>query len=158
MTHSFRIRGLDVAPFRPLFGLSDDELRRRGAIRYVADEHPGFPDRVSLDDVEVGGRVLLVNHVHQPADNPYRASHAIFVAERDAPTYDAAGHVPPALATRLLSVRAFDAADLMVDADVIEGAAAAALFTRWLARPEVAYLHVHTARRGCYLARVDRPA
>ena len=33
----FRITGLSPAPFGSLFGLSNDELARRGARRYVAD-------------------------------------------------------------------------------------------------------------------------
>lgn len=45
---SFRIRGLSPEPFRPLFGLSEEALRQRGAVRYVVDEKPGFPDRVEL--------------------------------------------------------------------------------------------------------------
>ena len=42
---------------------------------------PSFPCRVSLTDREIGERVLLLNHVSHDVANPYRASHAIFVAE-----------------------------------------------------------------------------
>jgi hypothetical protein len=44
----------------------------------------------------------------------------------------------------------------MRDADVCAGSAAGALFRRLLADPSSACLHVHTARRGCYLAEVRR--
>ena len=74
---SFRITGLSSEPFRPLYGLSDEELARRGVKRYIVDHTPGFPDRVEMRDAEVGERVLLLNHVCQPANTPYRASHAI---------------------------------------------------------------------------------
>ena len=47
-------------------------------------------------------------------------------------------------------------ADEMVDAEVVDGAAAAPLIERYLARADVAYLHIHFARRGCYACRVDR--
>lgn len=40
---------------------------------------------------------LLLNHVHQPADNPYRASDAIFVREGAVEAYDAADRVPAAI-------------------------------------------------------------
>ena len=44
----------------------------------------------------------------------------------------------------------------MVDADVVDGAAAEPLIQRYLARADVAYLHIHFARRGCYACRADR--
>jgi hypothetical protein len=75
----FRIRALPIAPFAPLFDLSEDELRRRRAVRVVADRAPGFPCRVSLRDAEPGETVLLLNYEHQSADSPYRAGHAIYV-------------------------------------------------------------------------------
>ena len=44
----------------------------------------------------------------------------------------------------------------MVDAEVVNGADAAPLIERYLARADVAYLHIHFARRGCFACRVDR--
>ena len=64
--------------------------------------------------------------------------------------------VPEVLASRTLSVRAFDEAGQMLDAAVVNGREAAPAFERLLAVPGVAYLHVHNAGRGCYAARVDR--
>jgi hypothetical protein len=49
-----RITGLAADTFRPLFGLPDEALARRGAKRYVAHVSPGFPDRVELRDAEPG--------------------------------------------------------------------------------------------------------
>jgi hypothetical protein len=39
---------------------------------------------------------------------------------------------------------------------VVEGAAAEPLIRAYLGRPDVAYLHVHFARRGCFACRIDR--
>ncbi|MEJ1938605.1 DUF1203 domain-containing protein, partial [Nostoc sp. NIES-2111] len=78
---AFRITGLSPEPFRHLFGLSDDDLMRHGVKRYVVDTSPGYPDRIEMRDAAPGETVLLLNHVCQPADTPYRASHAIFVRE-----------------------------------------------------------------------------
>ena len=78
---NFRISGLSPEPFRHLFGLSEEELAQKGVKRYVADKKPGFPDRIAMRDVDLGERVLLLNHVCQPADTPYRATHAIFIGE-----------------------------------------------------------------------------
>ncbi|HSX55064.1 MAG TPA: DUF1203 domain-containing protein [Sphingomonas sp.] len=153
---SYVITGLEPAPFRHLFGLSDAELSIAGAVRMIADARPGYPCRVTLEDAEPGTAVLLVNHEHLPVENPYRSRHAIFVAEgaEQPARFDAA--IPEQLRLRLLSVRAFDADDMMIDAEVLDGTGLEAEIERMFADPRAAYLHVHNARRGCFAARVDR--
>ncbi len=152
----FRIVGLEPKAFAPLFTMSAEELSRRRAVLRVADEKPGFPCRVSLQDAEPGTRVLLLNYEHLPVDSPYRASHAIYVGEAPARAFDAVGAVPQALRDRLLSVRAFDDRGMMVDADVTEGRELEALVRRLFDHRDVEYLHAHFARRGCYAARIER--
>jgi len=152
---SFRVTGLSPEPFRHLFGLPDDDLARRGARRYVADG-PGFPDRIEISDAAPGETLLLVNYVHQPAQTPYRASHAIFVRERAVTPTDLVDDLPPAMRARPLSLRAFDADGLMVDGDLVDGREAEALVERFLADPAVAYIHAHYARRGCYAGLIER--
>ena len=120
---AFRITGLSPEPFRRLFGLPDDELARQSVKRYVADRPQAFPCRIEMRDAAPGETVLLLNHVCQPADTPYRASHAIFVREGAAVAYDQIDDVPAVMRARLLSLRAFDADGMMLDADVVEGAA-----------------------------------
>ncbi len=66
------------------------------------------------------------------------------------------GAIPEQLRIRLLSVRAFDADGMMIDAQVLEGAGLDAQIERMFTDPRAAYLHVHNARRGCFAARVDR--
>lgn len=153
---TFRISGLDPAPFRHLYGLSDGELASRGARRYVADAKPSFPDRIEVRDLEPGETALLVNYTHQPADNPYKASHAIFVREGAEKRYEQIDTIPDVLRVRPLSIRAFDADHMMVDADAVDGQGAEPVIRRFLDNPHVAYIHVHTAKRGCYLALVER--
>jgi hypothetical protein len=153
---TFRIRGLDPEPFRHLFGLPADELRRQGVVRCVADGKPGFPDRIELRDAEPGESVLLLNYTHQPADNPYRASHAIFVLEGARVAYDRVGEVPEAMRIRPMSLRAFDDGDLMVDGDLTDGRTIEEVVERFFKDPRVAYVHAHYAKRGCYAARIDR--
>jgi len=153
---SFRITGLSPEPFQPLFGLPDSELGARGIRRYVADGTSGFPDRVEMRDARPGESVLLLNYVHQPAATPFRASHAIFVREGAQARYDQVDEVPPAMRSRVLSLRAFDTDDLIVDADLIEGTRAPELIERLFARTEVVYIQAHYARFGCYAGRIDR--
>ena len=153
---SFRISGLDPAPFQHLFGLPEAALAYHGAIRYVADKPVGFPDRIELTDVGIGQSVLLLNYVFQPAETPYRGSHAIFVREGATKTYDAINAVPPALRARILSIRAFDTGHMMIDADIVDGSETETLIERLFDNPNAAYLQVHFAKRGCFAARVDR--
>jgi hypothetical protein len=151
----FRITGLARAAFEPLFALSDEALLARNIRRYVVDG-PGFPCRISLADAPVGERVILVSHTHQPADSPYRAAGPVFVREAARETYDRVGEVPEALRTRLLSLRAYNDADCIRDADVVEGKDVEAVIGRLFGAPETAYLHAHFARFGCYACRIDR--
>jgi hypothetical protein len=153
---AFRITGLSPEPFQHLFGLPDDELAKHGAKRYVADEVPGFPCRIEMRDAELGETLLLLNHTCQPADTPYRASHAIFVREGATETYNQRDQVPEVMRGRPLSLRAYDAAGMMLDADLVDGANIEPLIAQMFANPSVAYIHVHNAKRGCYSGRVDR--
>ena len=152
---AFRVRGLSPQLFERYFSMSDDALEAIGAIRLRAAE-PGLPCRVSLAHAAVGDELLLLNYEHQPTNTPYRSRHAIYVNRRSTQAFDGVDVVPEVVRTRLVSVRAFDAAHLMIDADVVEGTEAHALFERLLADPRASYLHVHNARRGCYSARVER--
>ena len=152
----FRITGLNPDEFRHLFGLSDDELAKFGARRYIADTVPGFPDRIELRDAEPGEAVILVNHTHQPADTPYRASHAIFVLDGAGEVYDCVNEVPDVLRPRVISLRAFDTAHMIVDAELVQGAEIEPAIERLLGDPEVAYIQAHYATRGCYAARIER--
>ena len=153
---SFQITGLDAAPFRRFYGLSDEELQSLCVRRLIAESKPGCPDRIELRDVEKGEAVLLLNYLHQPADTPYKASHAIFVREWAETPYRAVSETPEVLWIRPISLRAFDAAGDMIDADLTGGGDLKAPIERLFGNPEVAYIHAHYAKRGCYAARIDR--
>ena len=153
---SFRITGLPAENFTELFGLSDEALVARGAVRRIADGRvPGYPCRVSLTDSQPGDELLLVNYEHHPVDSPYRMRFAIYVRKGDE-TYDAVDRVPEQLRLRTLAVRAFDANAMMVGWDLVDGQGLEAAIERLFTDPHAAYLHVHFAAPGCYAARVDR--
>jgi hypothetical protein len=153
---NFQVSGLPLAQFQPLFALSDAELAQRNIVRRIADERPGFPCRVSLRDADCGERVLLLNYEHLAVPSPYRSRHAIYVRENAAEAQLGVNEVPDVLATRLLSIRAFDDAGLMRTADVVAGTDAKPVIERMLGNDDIAYLHVHNAIPGCFAARVDR--
>jgi hypothetical protein len=109
-------------------------------------------------DLARPGEVSILLHWehHAAPTSPYRASGPIFVRQGATETASFANHVPEQQRIRLLLVRAYDADGMMVDAEVAPGAELEALIARFLGRPEVAYLHAHNARRGCYSCRIDR--
>lgn len=152
----YRITGLAPEPFIELYGLDDAELAARGAKRVVANENPGFPDRIEMRDLEPGEHAILVNYTHQPANTPYHSSHAIFVREGAAQRYDRTNEIPAVMKNRPLSLRAFDEAGMMIDADLATGDDVEPLIARFFANPDVAYIHAHNAKRGCYSGRIDR--
>ena len=63
MKTNFRIVGLPLAQFERLFSLDNNELAQKGARRLIVDAKPGFPCRVSLQDAEIGERVILARFV-----------------------------------------------------------------------------------------------
>lgn len=127
-----------------------------GARRCIATATPGFPDRIELRDAAPGESLILLNYEHQPAPTPYRASHAIFVREGAQTAYSAVGLVPEALSIRWISLRAFDDAGEMLNAELVDGSVMKPVIEDFFANPKVSYLHAHYAKRGCYAARFDR--
>jgi hypothetical protein len=152
---TYRIRGLDPKPHAELFGLDDDALEARGAVRMTVTGH-GFPCRVSLTDRAPGERVLLVNHVSHDVPNPYRASHAIFVTEGAAQPAEYVDDVPPVFETRVLSLRGFDKDGMMADAVLTQPGEADAGIRKLFENPEVETIHAHNATRGCFSAKIER--
>jgi hypothetical protein len=147
---SFRLVALPFEPFSHLFALSDAELSECNARRVFATSKPGYPCRVSLSDADIGDELLLLPFEHQAANSPYRSSGPIFVRRTAVPARLAAGVVPDYVRTRLISVRAYDSAHLMTDALVCEGSSVRDAIQAMFAREEVACIHLHNAKRGCF--------
>jgi hypothetical protein len=149
----FRISGLPAEHFAPLFALSDEELKERGAVRRIADGPR--PCRISLTDASPGDELILVNYEHHAVASPYRMRFAIYVRPGEE-TFDAIDVLPEQLRTRTLAVRAFDADAMMIASDVTEGTKLEETIGLQFADPRAAYLHLHFAAPGCYAARIER--
>ncbi len=156
MATSFRLISLPIERFSTFFPLDDEELAAHGARRQIVDKKPGFPCRVSLMDAEPGERVILLPFMHHKVESPYRGSGPIYVREKAERAYPKVNEVPEMIRRRLLSLRAYDAAGMMLDAELAEGSAFEKHVRDFFADAYVAYLHVHNARPGCYNCRVDR--
>ena len=152
---TYRITGIDPAPYRHLFGLSDEELAAQGVVRMTVT-NPTFPCRVSLTDRAIGESVLLVNHVSHDVTNPYRASHAIFVTETEEAPAEYVDEVPPVFVPRVLSLRGFDKDGMMAEAILTQPGEADAGIRRLFDNAEIETIHAHNATRGCFAAKIER--
>jgi len=153
---SFRLVGLPTETFESFFSMSDDELLALGVRRVVADEAPGFPCRVSLADAQVGDELLLLPFDHLLTRSPYRASGPVFVRKGARQAVLEPGVIPPYVTRRWMSVRAYDADDMMIAADICDGSDVRGVLERFIADPAVAFVHLHNAKRGCFSCRVER--
>ena len=115
-----------------------------------------FPCRVSLIDRPIGEKVLLINHVSHDVANPYRATHAIFVAESAEERAEFVDDVPPVFERRVLSLRGFDRNGMMADAMLTQPGEADAGIRKLFENPEIETIHAHNAVRGCFSAKIER--
>jgi hypothetical protein len=153
---TYRINGIDPAPYRRLYGLSDEGLAAEGIVRMTVTAKPSFPCRVSLTDRDIGESVLLLNHVSHDVANPYRATHAIFVTEGVDTPGEYVDEVPPVFGPRVLSLRAFGADGMMVDAALAQPGDADAGIRKLFENSAVTTIHAHNATRGCFAAKIER--
>jgi hypothetical protein len=153
---TYRIAGLDPAPFAPLWRMPAKQLAAHGARRVSAEAGGGFPCRVSLEDARAGESLLLVHHVHHDVAGPYRSAFAIFVREAaDEPAiYE--GRCPPCFAGRTLSLRGFGGDGALAEARLAAPGEADAGIRALLSNPAIAYINAHNAAAGCVAARIER--
>jgi Protein of unknown function (DUF1203) len=156
MKTNFQIIGLQRAHFEPFFSLNDKELAAKRARRMIVDAKPGFPCRIGLADAEIGETVILLPFVHHDIDSPYRASGPIFVREKAKSANLALGEIPEVVASRTMSVRAYDKKGMMLDGAVVPGSELKPHIEKIFANPKIEYLHLHNAGAGCYSCKVER--
>jgi hypothetical protein len=114
-----------------------------------------YPCRSCLRDGLVGETMRLVSYDPFLGQSPYTGAGPIFVHEGGCEDFDGDA-IPPQLLRRLLAVRAYDAAHFMIESEIVEGTDLEEAAARMLAAPDVAYLHAHFARAGCFAVRLDR--
>ena len=131
-------------------------MQRAASAGCAPKASPRYPCRISLEHAAPGDELLLLPFEHQAANSPYRASGPIYVKVGARQRTMAVGEIPESVRRRQISLRAYDADDLIVDAEVCEGESVGAEIERLLADPLVRYLHLHNAKRGCYSCLVRR--
>lgn len=154
---TYRAVGLAPDLFRPFFAMTDEQLAAHGAVRQIADRPGAYPCRIALDNVSAGEELILLNFEHHatPA-SPYRARGPIFVSRSAQKQQEWTGSLPPMMRDSLLSMRAYDSTGFILEADVVEGDLADVLVRRLFENPQVAFIHAHFARRGCFAVRIER--
>ena len=153
---SFVVSGLPVETFRPLFGLDEAALARRGALRVTAGSDGRYPCRITLEDARPGDTLLLINHESHGAPTPYRSAYAIYVNESADETRQLTDELPPVLRGRPIALRVFDADGMLVAAELALDDNVREAIELHFEDPSVRYIHAHNAAAGCYAARIDR--
>ena len=156
MPVDFRLKSLPYHEFKNLFTLTDSALKKMGATRMLVDKFPGFPCRVSLQDAEPGEEVILLPYQHHKTNSPYQASGPIYVRKVAATAVLNTNEIPVMFNHRLLSLRGYDKNGIMKAAEVIEGNTLKEKLHQLFDNENIAYIHIHNARPGCYNCLVER--
>jgi Protein of unknown function (DUF1203) len=120
---------------------------------------PGkMPCRHCLGVIAEGEPMLLLAYRPFPTRQPYAETGPIFLHADGCPRYAATETLPPMLDSPDYIVRGYSNDDRIVygtgavtPTDAIEERA-----SMLLARPDIAYVHVRSARNNCYQCRIDR--
>jgi hypothetical protein len=119
----------------------------------------GMPCRHCLANIAHGDRYLILAYRPFPELQPYAETGPIFLHAEECEAYTGGEAVPPILSTsKDYLLRGYNADDRIVygtgaitPVDSIDARAA-----ELLERPEVAYVHVRSARNNCYQCRIER--
>lgn len=154
---TYIIRGLDPAPFTPLFAHDNAALAARRALRRTAEADRGYPCRVSLEDARCGEELILLHHVHHDVETPYRSAFAIYV-RKDARRAEHVDRIPPVFEGRWLALRGYNGAGCLAVARLAAPGEADAAIRGIFSDPAIAYIDAHNAAPGCFAARIERHA
>ena len=127
-------------------------------VRQIVADEPK-PCRHCLNLTTPGEAILLGSYHLRAPQGVYWTPSPIFVHADPCPQYAARNELAPIVRqNRLISIRAYDAADFCLYdlGEVCDGQAADAPLERALADTRTRFVNIHTARPGCLLCRVER--
>lgn len=156
MRNNFQFIALKDKEFNNLFLMGEEELKNIGAVKMIADKKPGFPCRVSLKDAEIGDEVISLNYQYHFVNSPYKANGPIFIRKGATTAMLDVNEIPDIIHHRYLSVRGYNIDSMLVDARVTEGVNLRGMIDDVFDNIEVAYIHIHNAKPGCYSCLVKR--
>ncbi|MBR0555841.1 DUF1203 domain-containing protein [Ciceribacter sp. L1K23] len=118
----------------------------------------GIPCRHCLGFVAAGEDYLVLAHRPFPAPQPYAETGPIFLHAGDCHRYEASEILPPMLESPDYIVRGYDRDDRIVygTGAVTPTERITQRATELMARDDIAYVHVRSARNNCYQCRIER--
>lgn len=118
----------------------------------------GVPCRHCLRLVGAGEPYLILAHRPFPAVQPYAETGPIFLHAEPCAAHAPSQTPPPMLTSRDYIVRGYSAEDRILygTGAVVPTPDIPAYAATLLAREDVAYLHIRSARNNCYQCRVER--
>ena len=117
----------------------------------------GEPVRDQLRRATPGERLFLASYQAVPLPSAFAEIGPVYVCAEPSPTQlQWRDELPAGYFNRTFALRAYNAANEIIDSTLVEPALAADLIRRWLARMDVAYLHARFAGHGCYACRFER--
>ena len=126
--------------------------------RMISDG-PGHPCRHCLANIEAGEQLLVFAYRPFPALQPYAETGPVFLHSSPCRSYVAEEVVPSVLSgSRDFIVRGYGDNDRIVygTGAVTLASDIPAYAATLLERPDIAYVHVRSARNNCYQCRIDK--
>ncbi|MEB2843844.1 DUF1203 domain-containing protein [Rhizobiales bacterium RZME27] len=141
-----------------------EHLRNGGADAYgnlpetATSDGPGHPCRHCLDNIDAGEAFLILAYRPFPSLQPYAETGPIFLHAKSCKRYEATEVLPPMLQSPDYIVRGYGANDRIVygSGAVTATTGIADRAGMLLAREDIAYVHVRSARNNCFQCRIDR--
>ena len=117
-----------------------------------------FPCRVCLGQIKDGEAMLLLGYRPFPDLQPFAETGPIFIHAEPCGGYETQETLPPMLDSPDYIVRGYSHADRIVygTGAVTPTERITEQARQLLARDDIAYVHVRSARNNCYLCRIDR--
>lgn len=125
----------------------------------IISDGPGHPCRHCLANIEAGEPLMVLAYRPFPAMQPYAETGPIFLHKTPCRRYAAEEVLPPVLAgSRDFIVRGYGNNDRIVYGTGAVSATAdiPTYAATLLERPEIAYVHVRSARNNCFQCRIDK--
>lgn len=151
---SFRVTSLPPGFATRIRATLRDDFGRPVAITTAAG---GEPMRDQLRRAQPGERLILCSYQAVPLPSLFAEIGPIYVsADLPPPAPPPPGTLPAGYFPRTLALRAYDAADAIVESAVVEPDAAPAKIMEFLAKDRVAHVHARFGGHGCFACRFDR--
>ena len=125
----------------------------------MISDGPGHPCRHCLRNIDAGEELLVFAYRPFPELQPYAETGPIFLHKTPCRRYEAEEILPPVLTTgRDFIVRGYGKNDRIVygTGAVTPADDIAVYAASLLERPDIAYVHVRSARNNCYQCRIDK--